>query len=270
MRSTEVFRTRSYKMQPFGTLGRGAEWMMRSWLGGSISYPINFGPHTFRLELQSVKRGFGSAGIFIQRRYYEPLLEFGYKLLKKGEYAIDGGANQGIFSCAFAAAVGTAGHVYAFEPQAYAVGCIRRNAHLNSLTNITIFEGALSDATGEIYLDTDQGPVSAFTTSRPQGNETLVKALAIDDIVATTEMMHDVQLIKLDVEGAELKALHGARTLIQTAKPRICIEAWDQKLYEQIEEFLSQFGYAAYIFDGRGRLNAFSSFYPSPNVFFMC
>jgi FkbM family methyltransferase len=269
MRSTEVFRTRSYRMQPFGTLGRGAEWMLRSWLGGTTSYPIDFGPHTFRLELQSVKRGFGSAGIFIQRRYYEPLLEFGYKLLNKGEHVIDGGANQGIFSCAFAAAVGTTGHVYAFEPQTYAVACIRRNARLNSMTNITVFEGALSDVSGETYLDTDQGPVSAFTTSRPQGHEMPVKALAIDDILAA-EMMHNIQLIKLDVEGAELKALRGARSMVQRTKPQICIEAWDKKLYEQIGEFLSRFGYGSYVFDGRGQLNAFSTFYPSPNVFFMC
>jgi FkbM family methyltransferase len=270
MRSTEVFRTRSYQMQPLGTLGRGAEWILRSWLGSATSYPIDFGPYTFRLELQSVKRGFGSAGIFIQRRYYEPLLEFGYKLLNKGAYAIDGGANQGIFSCAFAAAVGVTGHIYAVEPQTYAVGCIRRNAHLNSITNLTVFEGALSDVTGETYLDTDggRGPVSAFTTSRPQGNETPVKALAIDDIAAAG-MMHDVQLIKLDVEGAELKALHGAGSMIQRTKPQICVEAWDKKLYRQIEEFLGRFGYGAYVFDGRGQLNAFSAFYPSPNVFFM-
>ena len=270
MRSIDIFRTRSYKMQPLGTVARGIEWMLRSLVGSAASYEVDFGPHHFCLELQSAKRGFGSAGIFIQRRYYEPLLEFGYKLLNTGDRAIDGGANQGIFTCAFAAAVGSKGHVYAFEPQSYAVSCISRNIRLNSMTNVTVFEGAISDVPGDIFLVMDHGPVAAFTTLQPQGrNMTQVKALAIDDLVHSNKMS-DVQFIKLDVEGAELRAVRGARSMIQRAKPRICIEAWDPHLFEQIKEFLSPFGYKGYVFDSVGNLNAFFSFRPCPNVFFVC
>lgn len=256
-------------MQPFGTITRGVEWMLRSLLGSTTGYQVEFGPHTFKLELQAAKLGFGSAGIFIQRQYYEPLLEFGYKLLNKGDCAIDGGANQGIFTCAFAAAVGSAGHVYAFEPQAYAVSCVRKNACLNSIKNVTIFEGALSDRVGEIYLVMDPGPVSAFTSLRPQGmNSIRVNAFAIDNLVNSNDM-RDVQFIKLDVEGAELRALRGAQSMVRRAKPRICIEAWDANLYEETKAFLSSFGYKSYVFDQLGDLNEFSFFYPSPNVFFI-
>lgn len=139
MRSIDIFRTRSYAMQPVGTVTRGIEWMLRSLVGSTPTYEVYFGAHRFKLKLQSARRGFGSAGIFVQRQYYEPLLEFGYKLLSAGDCAIDGGANQGIFTCAFAAAVGKTGHVYAFEPQSYAVSCIHRNVALNSMTNVTVF-----------------------------------------------------------------------------------------------------------------------------------
>jgi FkbM family methyltransferase len=270
MRSVDVFRTRSYRMQPFATLRRGAEWMLRSLLGASTSFPVNFGAGSYRLELQAAKRGFGSAGIFVQRRYYEPLLEFGYKLLDKGDCAIDGGANQGIFTCAFASAVGSTGHVYAFEPQAYAVSCIHRNMGLNAMNNVTVFEGALSDATGETFLVTDRGPVAAFTSAEPQGAKPIrVKSFSIDGLASSDEL-RDAQFIKLDVEGAELKALRGARSMVRRAKPRICAEVWSETLYDEIERFLQPLGYKTYVFNESGDLTSFTAFHPSPNVFFIC
>jgi len=270
MRPVDILKTRSYQVQPFATLVRGAEWTFRSFLGGTTSYQVEFGPHDFKLELQAARRGFGSAGIFVQRQYYEPLLEFGYKLLDKGDRAIDGGANQGIFTCAFAAAVGSAGHIYAFEPQPYAVACIRRNARLNSMGNLTLFAGALSDTAGDVFLVMDRGPVSAFITAQPQGMNSLpVRAFSIDDLSSAHEV-RDVQFIKLDVEGAELKALRGARSMLHRAKPRICIEAWDETLYEEIKAFLSPFGYKPYAFNEAGNLNSFALFRPAPNVFFIC
>jgi FkbM family methyltransferase len=269
MRSIDILRTRSYKMQPIATIARGVEWMVRSLVGSTTTYEVSFGIHRFKLKLQAARRGFGSGGIFIQRRYYEPLLEFGYKLLSAGDRVIDGGANQGIFTCAFAAAVGNSGHVYAFEPQSYAVSCIHRNVALNSLTNVTVFEGALSDEAGDIFLVMDLDPVSAFTTLELRGTNTArVKALTIDDL-ANSHQVTDIQFVKLDVEGSELRALRGARSMVRRSKPRICIEALDKKLYEQIAEFLSPFGYKPYVFDDHGNLNHFTTFSHSPNVFFL-
>jgi FkbM family methyltransferase len=267
--AVDLFRTRSYQVEPVGTLYRGAEWALRALVGKTTSFGVDFGPHRFKLSLQQARRGFGSAGIFVQRRYYEPLLEFGYKLLNKGDRAIDGGANQGIFTCAFASAVGDGGHVYAFEPQSYAVSCIRNNAQINGLKNVTIFEGAISGEMGETFLNLDPGPVSAFISAQPQGtNATRVKTFSIDGLAATNQMQ-DVQFIKLDVEGAELSALNGARLMLQRAKPRVCLEAWDRKLYDEISARLLALGYKAYVFDRAGALNALTDFVPSPNIFFL-
>jgi hypothetical protein len=91
MRSIDVFRTRGYQEEPVGTLIRSAEWVMRGWVGSTASFDV--GAHRFKLALQLARRGFGSAGIFIQRRYFEPLLEFGDKLLNEKDCAVDAGAN---------------------------------------------------------------------------------------------------------------------------------------------------------------------------------
>jgi len=79
----------------------------------------------------------------------------------------------------------------------------------------------------------------------------------------------NVHFLKLDVEGAELKALAGAEGTIAEDKPRICIEAATQELFCGAETFLQQWGYLPYVFNDRGKLQRFDLFRPMPNVFFL-
>jgi FkbM family methyltransferase len=269
MRSIDVFRTRSYQEEPIGTLIRSAEWLIRGRLGSTTTYEVLFGAHHFKLALQSPRRGFDSAGIFILRSYYEPLLEFGHKLLNEEDRAIDGGANQGIFTCAFAAAVANNGRVFAFEPNPNAVNCVKNNVTLNNFSNVSLFEGALSNETGKAYLVLDRGPVGGYISLHPEGeNYSNVATYSIDSLFEAGDIP-EVQFIKLDVEGSELSTLIGAQYMLQKAKPRICIEALDGELYDKINSFLSSLGYKAYKFDDKGNLNIFSRFSPCPNIFFI-
>jgi FkbM family methyltransferase len=264
----QVLQTRSFSQEPFGTLYRGVEWMLKKKLSTKTTFEVEFGEYRFNMNLQSAQRKFGSAGIFIQRKYYEPLLEYGHMFLHKGDCAIDGGANQGIYSCAFAAAVGPQGAVYAFEPQEYAVKCIEDNAKTNGFNNITVFPGAVSDSVGTIYLNIDRGPNAAYISEKNEGNNVIeVKTFTIDDLFLSGKM-RQVQLIKLDVEGAELKALKGARSMLN-AHPVICLEAADLALYTEIAQYLAELKYKPFVFDTKGNLLAFDRFEPSANVFFL-
>ena len=270
MIGARIFRTRSFSKQPVGTIKRGLEWVIRSKLQTPTTFSVDFGSHRFAMKLQATKRKFGSAGIFVQRKYYEPLLEFGDKLISKNDNVIDGGANQGIFSCAFAAQVGPAGMVYAFEPQTYAIKCLMENARLNNFKNIAVFNGALSDVGGEAYLDIGKGPVSASITNlQTAESNLLVKTFSISELLLN-QSIRPVQFIKLDVEGAELKALNGAEAALNTAnRPAICIEAFEVGLYQNIVAFLRHFGYKPYYFNEQGKFLRFERFLPSANVFFM-
>jgi FkbM family methyltransferase len=198
--------------------------VMRGWVGSTTSFDVLFGDHRFKLALQSARRGFGSAGIFIQRRYYEPLLEFGDKLLNKEDCVIDGGANQGILTCAFAAAVGNKGRVFAFEPNPNAVNCITTNVTLNEFDNITVFDGALSIELGEAYLMLGKEPVGGYISSRPEGTDYIrVNTYSIDNLFDAGELP-EIQFIKLDIEGSELSTLRGAQSMLQRERPRICMK----------------------------------------------
>lgn len=270
MSYSDIFRTRSFEKEPFGTMFRGVEWLVRQQANSPRIFEVGFGPCLFRMQLQSVKRKFGSAGIFVLRQYYEPLLEFGAGLISKGSYVIDGGANQGIYTCAFAAKVGPGGMVFSFEPQAYAVECLKINVDLNGFNNTRVFEGAVSDKSGSVFLNLDGGPVAAFISDAPKNDDVIeVTSFAIDDLLASKDIAH-VEFMKLDVEGAELRALTGAERLIDACKPIICIESGEKKLYDKICEHLGRKGYKPYVFDGKGALIRPSGFSPWPNVFFMC
>jgi len=71
-------------------------------LGLKKKIKINFGEKSFLFLFYPLGKGTGSRGIFLFRERYEPLLEYGHKFILPTDTIIDGGANQGIFSLAFA------------------------------------------------------------------------------------------------------------------------------------------------------------------------
>jgi hypothetical protein len=111
-------------------------------------------------------------------------------------------------------------------------------------------------------------PVGGYISSRPEGADYIkVKTYSIDNLFDAGELP-EIQFMRRDIEGSELSALRGAQSMLQRARPRICIEALDGELYRKINNILGTFGYKAYKFDDRGK-NNFSSFSPCPNVFFI-
>jgi hypothetical protein len=67
-----------------------------------------------------------------------------------------------------------------------------------------------------------------------------VQVNPLDDIL---DGVKKVTLIKIDVEGHELKALFGARQTIRKHKPELFIETFEEWTLELIEELLKTEGY---------------------------
>ena len=270
---SRVFKTKSFSKEPVRTLVRGCEWVARQSIDWPRPFSVQFGEDSFKLKLQAMQRSYGSAGIFVQRKYYEQLLEFGHQLIARGGCVIDGGANQGIYTCAFASRVGPTGQVYAFEPQPYAVSCLRENVKLNNFNNVYIFEGALWNEFGSLFiqqnLEQNLGPVSASVSSAMNADDgTSVRAYSISELLQEDRIRY-VDFIKLDIEGAEPEALRGAELMIEKAKPTICIEASSERQYLAVTDYLARWQYSPYVFDTGGTLVRFESFDRTPNVFFM-
>ncbi len=147
--------------------------------------------------------------------------------LPPGGTFVDVGANMGWFSLLAAGAVGPGGHVLAVEPNPANVELLRSSARDNGFANIEAHCVALADEPGTVALETDgsngrvipiDGPPPA-----PVRASFVVAALPLDDLVERAGLDR-VDLVKIDVEGAEPLALRGARRALQTYRPVLVSE----------------------------------------------
>jgi FkbM family methyltransferase len=176
-------------------------------------------------ELQQI----GSAG-------YEPALVASLeRLVRPGFVCADLGANVGILSLVLAQLVGEAGTVFAFEAAADNVEQLRTNMQLNPslASRITVVEGAVTDGsvpTVELYRARSgsdaEWTISEAFAARADAHPTArrpvkVRALALD---AFFEPGQRLDLIKMDIEGAEAQAVKGMRRLLREAHPVVVLE----------------------------------------------
>jgi FkbM family methyltransferase len=152
--------------------------------------------------------------------------------LSPGDVFYDVGANVGFFSLLAASKVGPRGSVYAFEPVSANAGVIRRNASLNAMSNLAVFEVAADEKSGiaKLYVTRWDGGSSlraeAIATGEPR-EEHSVRVVALDDLVED-ERLRPPTLVKIDVEGAERGVLGGMLQTIAKHKPILVYEVDDE------------------------------------------
>jgi FkbM family methyltransferase len=132
---------------------------------------------------------------------------------RPGAIVLDVGANIGAYTLLFAQWVGSDGHVYAFEPARASRSGLERHLTLNEVTpRVTVRAEAIAAAPGSqpfIESGTDGG--NRLAGERTAGSIE-VATTSIDAFCESAGLMPDV--IKIDIEGAELDALRGARRTI--------------------------------------------------------
>lgn len=151
---------------------------------------------------------------------YEPVvIDIMRRVLRPGDTFIDGGANLGLLTLVSARLVGPTGRVYSFEPQAAVAQRIRTHLSLNGITNVTLTEKGVWDASGSKTLyefegDTSEGVSMGKRDDKPVAREFTIETIRIEDVAPPP-----AKLIKLDVEGAELPALRGCEKLLPPYAP---------------------------------------------------
>ncbi len=135
------------------------------------------------------------------------------RFVRPGDMVIDLGAHIGLHSIPLARAVGPEGRLVAVEPLPRTAECLRRSLVCNGLLDqSTIVIAAASDASGmtEFYLG-DNSMLGSLYPAVDEHKPVDVRVVRIDEIMGSEVR---VDFVKMDVEGAELKALAGMTDLI--------------------------------------------------------
>jgi FkbM family methyltransferase len=155
---------------------------------------------------------------FVRQGTWEPYMcDLFRKSLRPGMNVLDIGANIGYYTLMSARA---GARVHAFEPDARNLHYLFRNLHTNRLTgNVTIVKKAISDAVGTDYFYEHEGLLeSSLYSSLATGTATSVECTTVDEYVGLD--LH-IDLIKMDIEGAELRALRGMERFISRSETHL-------------------------------------------------
>ena len=187
--------------------------------------------------------------------YEDPDLDLVSRILASGDWFIDGGANVGLFSLVAARRVGSSGRVFAFEPAVATRSRLERNIAINQYDWIESRTEALGEKRGSASFFAFSGNgsgVSSFAPATREGAESQVVPVESIDRAMTDYPGAPLRLVKLDLEGAEMKALRGAVVTLEALGPDLLVEVERAHLErqgsspEELFSFLTSRGYNAY------------------------
>ncbi len=138
-------------------------------------------------------------------------------LVREGMVFVDAGAHIGYYTLLAARHVGPSGKVYAFEPAAENLDLLRKNVELNGYRNVVVVPKALADRPGimDFYLCPLETTCNSFYYRSEEYSRQPVKVevTTLDDFLEA-EGWPRVDVVKIDVEGAERMVLAGMRRLL--------------------------------------------------------
>jgi FkbM family methyltransferase len=172
------------------------------------------------------------------------LFEWARRYVKPGHVVWDIGANQGLFTFAAAAAVGSSGKVVAFEPDPFLTGLLHRSRHAQCAeTRVDILPVAVSGGSGVATFcvaakDRALNHLAASRGNPRTGGDRERLAVVTVSLQWAAEQLPPPDLIKIDVEGGELEVLqHAGRRLLEDIRPLWIIEVAPENA-RHIEELL--------------------------------
>jgi FkbM family methyltransferase len=148
-------------------------------------------------------------------------------LLRPGDRVVEGGANVGCHTIPMAERIGPAGRIDAFEPVPDFLPLLRRSLAANRIAaEVVLHQAALLDRAGEVEIVQDPLESGSGHLALPQAQARYSRRIAARATTLDAELAGDggrpVDLIRLDLEGAETLALRGAAAVLRRS-PRLAI-----------------------------------------------
>lgn len=182
--------------------------------------------------------------------------------IKDDDIVLDIGAHLGYFTC-IAAKLASNGKVHAFEVDPKCLELIQSNLDLNNLNNSVINNVAISDKKETIKIKKLDSPNPGLViNSKSKSGFIEVESITIDDYISKHNIIPN--FIKIDIEGAEAKALNGMTNLLKQDKLTLLLEIHVNHLkryfdtdYKYIIKTLSGHGFTIESLEHRLKNSAF-------------
>jgi FkbM family methyltransferase len=150
------------------------------------------------------------------RVQHEPHITAGlHELLRPGDVFMDIGASMGIHGLRAAQIVGPTGRCIMVEPNPRNLLAIRLGIAANAFSNCQVWPVAAWDKSEPVSLHVDD--LIAYTGPADASEEIIMMGMAIDGLVTDSP-----RVIKMDIDGAEPKAIAGASRLLENAEHLFC------------------------------------------------
>jgi FkbM family methyltransferase len=159
---------------------------------------------------------------FIRQQYEYPAVGF---TAKAGDVVLDAGSCYGDNALTFAGKVGERGRVLTFEMVPDNIEVLQRNLEINPhlADRIELIDRPLYRRAGDtLYIHKKRAGARISTEPAPDGQARSVTTTTIDEEVAARGLSR-LDVLKMDIEGAEMDALQGARTTIEKLRPKLAI-----------------------------------------------
>lgn len=162
------------------------------------------------------------------------LLRSADQLVRTNDVVWDVGANVGLFAFCAAAKAGVGGKVLAVEPDAWLVNLLIRSAggqDSKGAAPVLVLSAAVSDVFGIASFETAgrgraANHLAGYGGSQTGGTRQIQSVLTVT-LDWLLQYFPSPNLVKIDVEGAEVLAFQGAERLLAQVRPRILCEVGD-------------------------------------------
>jgi FkbM family methyltransferase len=186
-----------------------------------------------------------------------PLLDLLKSVLPAGSVFIDIGANIGCISLPLAKHIGSNGKVLSFEADPVVFDKLSENHALNLFPQFSGFNQALGSSEGTLtfHRASSTGSFgdaigSLYASNWHSGGSTFEVGVKTLDSFFETQLIHRVDVIKIDVEGTEIDVLQGALSTIEKYRPILCLEVCEHTYTaagwtpQDLFQMLSPYGYS--------------------------
>jgi FkbM family methyltransferase len=194
-----------------GLMGRAVRLPLKLIPDGSPMYVLS-GPNRGRRLI----KGYGPASYWLGIAE-RPLQKVAKEYIHAGDIVYDIGANVGLHTLYFSRLVGEGGHVFAFEPAPDTSRKLAEHLKLNSVTNVTVIQKAVTDRVEEKRFRIHEDPCQRHLDEH---GEIAVWTTSLDTLI---HELPPPNCIKMDIEGGEIDAFVGAEDCFITHRPKLLL-----------------------------------------------